>query len=202
MATLKETLSKNLQREMAARDMTQTELAKYVGAAVPTVNWWIHGKSYPRDSQIEKMAKLFNVPVANLVTEQRQGIKVPVLGSVRAGYPALAQQEILDYEEITPEMNTMGQIFGLKIRGDSMEPKMSDGDTVLVLEQPDVESGDIAVVMVGQEDATIKRVVKNGDGITLVPFNPQYKPISFTAEEIEEAPVRIIGKAIELRSTL
>ena len=99
-------------------------------------------------------------------------------------------------------MNTMGQIFGLKIRGDSMEPKMSDGDTVLVLEQPDVESGDIAVVMVGQEDATIKRVVKNGDGITLVPFNPQYKPISFTAEEIEEAPVRIIGKAIELRSTL
>lgn len=201
MGTLKETLSKNLQKEMAERSMTQTDLAKYMGVSVPTVNWWVRGKSYPRDSQIEKMAKLFHISVPDLVVDHAP-ITVPVLGSVRAGYPALAQQEILDYEEITPQMANMGTIFGLKIRGDSMEPKMEEGDVVLVVEQPDVDSGDIAVVMVGQEDATIKRVVKNGTGITLVPFNPQYTPLSFTAEQIAEIPVKIIGKAIELRSAL
>ena len=201
MGTLKEMLSKNLQNEMAERNMTQTELAKCMGVSVPTVNWWVRGKSYPRDLQIEKMAKLFNIPVAELVIDHTS-VAVPILSSIHAGYSSLAQQKILYYENISPQKSNMGTIFGLRIHGNSMAPKMIEGDIVLVVVQSDVKSGDIAVVMIGQEDATIKRVVKSSEGITLVPFNPEYMPISFTLEQINEIPVKIIGKAIELRSAL
>lgn len=186
---------------MAERNMTQTELAKCMGVSVPTVNWWVRGKSYPRDLQIEKMAKLFNIPVAELVIDHTS-VAVPILSSIHAGYSSLAQQKILYYENISPQKSNMGTIFGLRIHGNSMAPKMIEGDIVLVVVQSDVKSGDIAVVMIGQEDATIKRVVKSSEGITLVPFNPEYMPISFTLEQINEIPVKIIGKAIELRSAL
>lgn len=191
---------------MAERNMTQTELAKCMGVSVPTVNWWVRGKSYPRDLQIEKMAKLFNIPVAELVIDHTSvdhtSVAVPILSSIHAGYSSLTQQKILYYEKISPQKSNMGTIFGLRIHGNSMAPKMIEGDIVLVVEQSDVKSGDIAVVMIGQEDATIKRVVKSSEGITLVPFNPEYMPISFTLEQINEIPVKIIGKAIELRSAL
>lgn len=198
MKTMKEILAKNLKNEMDTRNITQTDLAKYLGCSISTVNTWVQGRFYPRDTQVEKMAKLFNIPPSKLVVDN-DPIRVPVLGAVRAGYPALAQQEVLDYEEITPEMANMGKIFGLKIKGDSMMPEMAEGDVVLVLEQSDVESGDIAVVMVGSEDATIKRVIKGADSITLIPFNPAYTPMTFSAEECNKLPVRIIGKAVELR---
>ncbi len=201
MKSLRSALSKNLKRELDERNMTQTDLAHYIGTQPQTVSQWLSGKTYPRDTQIEAIAKALSIPATKLILET-DPINIPVLGSVKAGYPALAQQEILDYEEITPEMASMGTIFGLRIHGDSMEPKMSEGDTVLVLEQPDVESGDIAVVMVGQEDATIKRVVKSPEGMTLIAFNPAYTPMHFSAQQCMSLPVRIIGKAIELRVKL
>ncbi len=76
---------------------------------------------------------------------------------------------------------------------------MCSGDVVIVRQQPDVESGEIAVVLVNGNEATVKKLIKKENGIMLQAFNPVYEPIFYSAQEIEELPVRVIGKVIELR---
>ena len=106
----------------------------------------------------------------------------------------------MDYEEITPEMAASGDFFALQINGDSMEPKISDKDVVIVRKQDDCESGDIAVVLVNGEDATVKRIKKRPEGIILAPTNPQYEPMFYSNADIEKLPVTIVGKVVELRA--
>lgn len=128
-----------------------------------------------------------------------RGVRIPVLGSVAAGVPIEAVEDILDYEEITPELAATGEFFGLRIKGASMEPRILDGDVVIVRRQEDAESGDIAVVLVNGNEATVKKIKKQADGLSLIPNNPSYDILFFTPSQIEQLPVRIIGKVIELR---
>lgn len=104
------------------------------------------------------------------------------------------------YEEISLEMARTGEFFGLQIKGDSMEPKISDGDVVIVRQQNDAESGDIVIATINGDEATCKRIRKYRDGIELVSSNPCYEPMFFSNEEIENKPVRIIGRVVELRA--
>lgn len=133
-------------------------------------------------------------------TSPKKGVKIPVLGRVQAGVPVDAIEEILDYEEITQEMASQGEHFGLRVNGDSMEPKFSNGDVVIVRKQPDADTGDIAIVLVNGSDATIKKIKKRPDGIMLVPTNPMYEVMFYNNQEMEQLPVRIIGKVVELRA--
>lgn len=129
-----------------------------------------------------------------------KGIQIPVLGRVVAGVPLEAVEEILDYEEITPELAATGEFFALQIRGRSMEPRMLEGDVVIVRKQDDVESGDIAIVLVNGDEATVKKIKKMSTGITLIATNTSvYEPHFYSNEEIEALPVQILGKVVELR---
>lgn len=132
-----------------------------------------------------------------------KGVQIPVLGRVVAGVPLEAVEEILDYEEITPELAATGEFFALQIRGRSMEPRMLEGDVVIVRRQSDVDSGDIAIVLVNGDEATVKRVSKSDRGITLIATNPNvYEPHFYSSEEINDLPVQILGKVVELRGKL
>ena len=124
---------------------------------------------------------------------------IKVLGRVAAGIPIEAIEDIVDTEEITEERAATGKFFGLRIKGNSMEPKISNGDTVIVRQQNDADSGDIVIVLVNGSDATCKRLIKYQEGISLVSFNTDYEPKFFSNKEIVEKPVRIIGKVIESR---
>lgn len=126
--------------------------------------------------------------------------KIPVLGKVVAGIPIDAVEEILDYEEISPEMARQGDFFALQVKGDSMEPKFSDGDVVIVRKQEDVDNGDIAIVLVNGDEATIKKLQKFDGGINLVPSNQSYPVLTYSYKDIEQLPVRVIGKVVELRA--
>lgn len=133
-------------------------------------------------------------------TKVKKGIKIPVLGKVQAGIPVEAIEDIIDYEEISQELAHTGEFFGLQIRGNSMEPRMVDGDIVIVRKQPDVENGEIAIVLVNGYDATVKKIKKRPDGIMLIPINPSFEVMFYNNKEIDELPVIIIGKVIELRA--
>ena len=129
-----------------------------------------------------------------------RGVRSPVLGRVVAGIPIEAVEEILDYEEITPELAATGEFFALKIRGHSMEPRMMEGDVVIVRKQEDVESGDVAIVLVNGNEATVKRVKKQEEGITLIATNTSvYEPHFYSNKEIKNLSVQILGKVVELR---
>lgn len=124
---------------------------------------------------------------------------INVLGRVAAGIPINAIEEIIDTEEIPEDLARTGSFFGLLIKGDSMEPRICDGDVVIVKQQNDAESGDIVIAMVNGDDAVCKRLKKYAGGIALISLNSKYEPMMFNEKEVEEKPVKIIGKVIELR---
>lgn len=130
----------------------------------------------------------------------KKGVTINVLGRVAAGIPIEAIENIIDTEEITEELAKTGDFFGLQIHGDSMEPKISEGDIVIVRKQEDAENGQVIIATVNGTDATCKRLRKYRDGIELISNNPSYEPMFFSNEEIESKPVKIIGRVVELRA--
>lgn len=123
-----------------------------------------------------------------------------VYGNIPAGIPMECIEDIIDTEEIPTDMLKGGkQYFGLKVKGNSMEPEYLDGDTLILEKADDCENGDDCVVMVNGNDGTFKRVFKNENGIILQPLNPSYSPIVYSNEQIEKLPVRIIGIVEEIR---
>lgn len=128
-------------------------------------------------------------------------VRIPVLGRVAAGSPIFADEEIIDYEDIPEAMTKGGEYFGLQIRGDSMEPRMRNGDVVIVRKQEDADNGDTVIALVNGNDAVCKKLKKYSDGsIALMSTNPAYDPMFFAAKDVEDLPVRIIGKVKELRA--
>ena len=192
------TIIKDLRQK---KGITQAELASLCGVHQTAVSQWEKGRTLPDKSALLKLSDIFGVSLDVLMkrkTENKPNT-IPVLGYVRAGCPAEAIENVIDYEEISPEMSAKGDHFGLKIVGDSMSPRICQGDVVIVRKQNYIDNGEIGVVLINNLDATVKKVVKNGTGLTLIPFNPEYEPIIFTAEEIVTLPVTIIGKVVELR---
>lgn len=155
---------------------------------------------------LEPLSKILHCSPAYLMgwseTAKKKSVAIKVLGRVAAGIPLEAIEDIIDTEEISEELARSGKFFGLQIHGDSMEPKISNGDIVIVRQQEDAETGDIVIALVNGDDATCKRLKKYHDGIELIATNPTYKSLFFTNEEIVNKPVRIIGKVIELRAKL
>ncbi len=201
--------SENLNHYLQKNNMSQSELAKKLSVSDTSVMYWCKGIKTPRMDKVDKMCSIFHINRSDLMNEKNdsskskphiKGVRIPVLGYVRAGIPIDAVEEILDYEEIHPDMAASGDYFALKVKGDSMEPRITAGDVVIVREQPDVESGEVAIVLVNGDEGTVKKLMKYENGsIALVAFNPAYQPMVFTPEEVENLPVRVIGKVVELR---
>lgn len=193
------------------RCMTMKELGAIVGLAESTISQYETGKREPDNETLLRLGEFFNTSVDYLLGRETvaggppepsvPGSKwIPVIGTIPAGTPVEAIEEILDYEEITPQMASQGEHFALKIKGQSMEPKISDGDVVIVRKQDDCENGEIAVVLVNGDEATVKRIKKGPEGLMLIPNNPAYEPMFYSNAEIESLPVSIIGKVVELRA--
>lgn len=181
--------------------MSQAKLADELGVSASTVAMWESGEREPKNYEtLELIADYFNVNMEVLLTGKLSPTKIPVLGRVVAGIPIEAVEEVIDYEEIPQSMAKNGEYFALQIKGDSMEPKFSAGDVVIVRKQEDVDNGDIAIVLVNGNEATVKKIRKFDGGINLIPTNSNYDVITYTNTQIEQLPVRIIGKVVELRA--
>ena len=200
----KKIFSLNLNRYINSSGKLQKEIATELGYSPTTFNTWCVGKIIPSTGKIQRIADYFHIGKSDLLDDKSQsaytnGYKIPVLGSVPAGIPIDAIEDIIDYEEIDSATASKGEYFGLKVKGHSMEPRICEGDVLIVKRQDDCESGDIAIIMINGNDATVKRLMKYADGIRLLPNNPAYEPMYFTNEEIISKPVKIIGKVVENR---
>lgn len=190
-----------------AQGMSQYDLAQKVGyegrSAISKVE---NGERDISQSMIEKYATALGVtPTYLLYGEEAKEAptknnKIPVFGMVAAGIPISAIEDIIDYEEIDEQTANSGEYFALKIKGDSMEPRMTSGDVVIVRSQSTIESGDIAIVLINGEEATCKKIKQTPEGIMLISLNPAYEPMFYSKKQIKELPVRILGKVVELRA--
>jgi len=190
------------------RGLNQTDLAKAIGIAQPTLSGWESEKFQIDDANKIKLADYFGVSIdylmgRNDVPQTVKGVRIPIYGSVPAGIPLEAIENIEGYEEITPALARKGEYFALKIKGESMSPYILDRDIVIVRRQESVESGDIAIVLVNGNEATCKMVKIGDDGITLIGHNTLvYPPHFYSQKEIATLPVRIIGRVVEVKRSL
>lgn len=193
----------NIIRELRLKQgITQSELARLCSVHQTAVSQWEKGRTLPDKQTLVKLSDIFNVSLDLLMGKNDTATKknlIPVLGYVRAGNPIEAYEDVIDYVEIPDAMAATGDYFGLKVKGDSMTPKICPDDIVIIHKQDYIENGEIGVILINNLDATVKKVIKKGTSMTLVPFNTSYEPMIFTSEEIVTLPIRIIGKVVELR---
>ncbi len=191
---------------------TQLDISKIFMVSLGAVGNWETGKRIPDTEMLAKIADYFNVSVDYLLGRDEissptsvYSTRIPVYGNTAAGIPITAIQDFDsedpdDWEEISEQMARGGQYIALRIKGDSMEPRMRTGDVVIVRLQPDVDDGDIAIVRVNGDEATCKKIKKTTEGLWLISTNTKYDPMFYSPKDIEELPVAIIGKVVELRA--
>lgn len=198
---------KRLRELRKERNLSQRQVAEELFVGQTTISGWEKAKKEPSLDILQMLANYFDVTVDYLIGNEEKrynpkGIKIPILGTIPAGIPIEAIEETLGVEEITYEMSKSGAFFALKVRGDSMSPMIENGDILIIRQQENFESGDICVVMINGNDATIKKVKRDEYGIMIIPINQKYEPIFYSNEQIESLPIRVIGKAVEIRRTI
>lgn len=193
-------ISQNIKKFRKEKGFSQKALGEMLGVGQSTVAMWECGKNSPGYDMLMKLAELFDVSVSCLCGSEKDTVKVKVLGNVAAGQPIYAVENIIDEEELSAEKARGGEFFALRIRGNSMEPRMLEGDTVIVRRQSSVENGEIAIVLVGEEEATCKKFYRHSDGISLVSINPAYEPMFYSEAALKDVKIEVLGKVCELRA--
>lgn len=189
---------------------TQMQMSKMLGISQQAYATYETGRAQPPLDCLLKLAQYFNCTVDYLVGNSSANkqynesiiIKMPVIGKIAAGYGGAAVEEHTGEYELVPTELFGGlpeeEFFVLRVVGDSMYPKLLDGDKVLVQRTSSVDSGTIAVVLYDSEEATVKRVeyVQGCDYVDLIPINPNYPPRRIQGVDLQEC--RILGKVIKL----
>lgn len=179
---------------------SQAEVARYLHISQSAYSQWETGQVKRMDAAVlQRLAELFGTTVEYLISRDKTS-EIPVLGRVAAGLPIEAYEDFSgDTEKLSEAMAADEyDYFALRIRGDSMSPQISNGDTVIVRKQSDVESGQVGIVLLDGMDATAKQVQKTEQGLVLVSFNPAYPPRLIPWADVAN-DVQVIGRVVELR---
>lgn len=203
-------VGRRIKEARTEKEMSLDDVGEAIGIAKSTIQRYEAGKIEKlKMPVIEAMANILDVNPGWIVGKSDQkrvigsvrAVRIPVLGRIAAGIPINAVEEIIDWEEIPSQMASTGEYFALQINGDSMEPKISNGDVVICRKQEDADDGALVVALVNGNDACCKRLKKYRDGlIGLLSTNPAYEPMYFSMTEIDSVPVRILGVVKELRA--
>ena len=204
---MKENFADRLKKAMELRNMKASELSERAQIPKSAISQYLSGLYEAKQKSIFKLAKILNVSEGWLmgldVPMERKIDKIdindkqvfPLLGTVKAGYDYLASENIIGYINLDKNVPNPEEYFALKVTGDSMQPVLYDGDIVIVHSQNDIESGQVGIILINGDEATIKRIIKHDDYIELISFNSYYPPKKIT-KDIE---FKIIGKVVEAR---
>lgn len=211
-------IASQIKKLRKSRGWTQPQLADQLSVSKQTISNWETGIKVPRMGSLQKLADLFNVRIGEItnasiddndifkinkssnviypLSDSLQRVKIPIIGEIACGDPITAEENIEGYTEETFEKPIpSGTLFALRCKGHSMEPTIHDGSLVTIREQPTVEDGEIAAVLVnGDNEATLKRVKHQGNLIMLMPDNKEFDPIILDKDN----PGRIVGKAVHV----
>lgn len=191
------TIGNNIKRLRAESGLTQDRLGELVGVTGKAVCSWELGLKTPRMPVIERLADLFGVSKTEIIEDVSSTpvspiTRVPILGRVAAGSGCLADDNLDGYENVpTDILSTEEEYILLNVKGDSMSPKIEEGDRLLIQLQPSVDSGSYAVVLIDDEDGVVKKVCYSKNRIELISENPYYPPRIF--EDSEVTRVRVVG---------
>mgnify|MGYP005860466839 FL=1 len=202
-----DTFGDKLRQAMEKAEMNATELSEKTGISKSAISRYLSGGYIAKQRNLLKLSRALHVDpkflFSDAVEELDANLKVyriPIVGKVVAGTPIDAIENITDYIRVTNPAAADGSYYALHVTGASMEPEMREGDLVIVHKQDYFDSGDICIVLVNGNEATVKKVVKSDQGLTLIGFNATvYPPHFYNARQVEELPVRVIGKVKQVR---
>ncbi len=199
-------LGKQIKFLRKEKKISQSRLARQLQVTQQAVGKWETGKSTPDTDTLRRIAEFFKVSVdfllgvdklvENAVAMSGGDYAIPIIGTVRAGYNALAYND--DFGVEYAKVRNPEEYFYLIVKGDSMEPRIKDGDLALVHKQSTLNDGDLGVIVYGDNEGTLKRFIKRGNTVILQPFNPEYEAKVLTGEELND--VYIAGKVIETKT--
>ena len=208
MNELVDTFANRLNKAISLRNIKPIELSEKTGINKSKISSYMSGRYKAKQDGVYLLAQALNVsevwlmgydvPMESIPIKNIEKIKIPVLGTVKAGYDYLAQENIIGYESID-NVSDPENYYALQVTGNSMEPLFSDGDIAIVHKQDNFDSGNTCIILVNGDEATVKKVVRMDDGIDLIAMNPYYPVRHFSKNEMNEIPVKIIGKVVEAR---
>lgn len=186
-------LSELIQYYRTKCNLSLEALGTYVQVSKSTIQRWESGetKNIP-EAKLKLLSELFEV---NIIAFLNGNVK-PILGFVKAGYDFYANENILGYEEVTCKEAKQGDFY-LRVVGDSMTgSRIYEGDLIYVKKNGEIQSGDLAVILLNSDEVTIKKVIYNDSNILLVSTNPLYEPKVYNELDVKEGRLQIIGKVI------
>lgn len=210
--TMREIFASNLRRIADEKQITQADIVAETKCSSATVSDWFNGKKYPRPNRMQRIADILGVCMSDLIENHSQPSlppdaipyaptqRIPILGRISAGLPLYADEQIEGYTYT--DLNHGGEYFALRVHGDSMDALgIKEGYLVIVRRQDYVDNGTICVVLVGDNEATMKRFYQDGDTVTLMPqsTNPNHMPQIYN---LKHTPIHIIGKVVKVEFTL
>ena len=195
--------AERLKEARKAKRYSQAEVSKMLGVTQQAVGKWETGRSTPDPQTLARVAAYFKVSTdyllgcAPALITSAVAAAIPVVGTVRAGYGALAFEE--DYGKEYACVKDPKNYFFLVVKGDSMEPRISDGDLALVHRQNTLDNGDLGVLVYGSDgEGTLKKYIQRGNSVVLQPFNPAYDEMVIKGEELDH--LYIAGKVVETKA--
>lgn len=195
------------------RNLSQEDVAKYLGMSRSMYSFYENGRFTPSEAIVARLAEFYDLPVdvmsgkvnldkafVNIEPIETKMVKIPIVGHVRAGYNEIVDNNIDGYMDVEESLTKrFPGCFSINVYGDSMEPEIHNGDRVIVQPCSTVDSGSVAIICLNGDEATIKRVRFDDNGLTIIPTNPKYKSMTYTAEQVEMLPVTICGRVIQVR---
>ena len=202
----KEIFAKNLNYYMNINKKNRSDVCRDLDIPYSTFTDWCNANIYPRIDKIELLANYFDIKKSDLVENKEKldnfgnpVVSIPILGTVKAGYDYLAQENWIGTIDVDKNIAEGNELFALKVHGDSMSPVLVEDDIVIIKKQNDFENGDIVVAIINGDEATIKKGKKSDSSILLQPLNPSYEPLIFTYDEMKTIPVEIVGIVKQLK---
>lgn len=195
-------LSEKLKQLRKELKLTQGELAHRFGVTQQAIAKWEAGRAMPETETISRIAGFFGVTADYLLdmTDAFAAIgpasNVRIIGTVKAGYNALALEE--DLGSALAEVQNAEEYRYLVVKGDSMAPYIREGDLALVRLQRELKNGDLGVVIYGDGEATLKKYYRSDGTVKLVPFNEAYETVTLRGIELEQ--LMIFGKVVETKT--
>lgn len=209
---MEEKFNVRLQKAMNIRKLKASELSEKANIPKSAISQYLSGLYEAKQKNIFKLANVLNVSEAWLMgldVPMNKEVKldefgnpvvtIPILGIVKAGYDYLAQENWIGTIDVDKKLADSGELFALKITGDSMYPLILEDDIVIVKRQNDFENGDLVVAIVNGDEATIKKGKKSNNSILLQPLNANYEPLIFTYDEMKSIPVIVVGIVKQLK---
>lgn len=202
----KQIMAENLAFYMAQKKIDRNQLCEDLDLKYSTVSEWLSGKKYPRIDSIEKMANYFGIAKSQLIEKREQSnlsavlpagniYQIPVFATVSAGFGSYACDDVIEYIPVViTNPYDVDDTIGIRVKGDSMYPKIEDGDIIIVRKQESVDNGSVAVLLLDGDEGLVKKVEYGKGWIELHSFNPEYMTRRFEGAEIQR--LKIVGLVV------